>query len=141
MGSALAAALALAATSCAQLRGGDDQAVRLRLANSGTLPLHCRLHFAHWVEHDLGAIAPGHAIEVAMRQAAGDGALYIPRSDGQRLMMIETVVCGRDGDWMASFGQVDLAPLRVHRPMRATVNCAASMALGRVVCSAPVFPQ
>ena len=88
----------------------------LSLANTGAAPLHCRLMFGHWVEQDLGLIAPGGSIGLDISQAAKDGALYILRADGQRRMMIETIICGRDGDWMASYGQVDFAPARSARP-------------------------
>jgi hypothetical protein len=137
---ALALSLAGCSYSAPPLGTGSDRGVVLRLSNTGTQPLRCRLLFGHWVERDLGEIAPDGAVEIDMMQATTDGALYIPRADGQRLMMIENVVCGRDGDWMASFSQVDLAPLRSRRPARAAAHCAASGASERVVCSAPAIP-
>jgi hypothetical protein len=51
-------------------------------------------------------------------------------------MMIETILCGRDGDWMASYGQVDFAPARSARPARIEASCALPRASGRVVCPA-----
>jgi hypothetical protein len=115
----------------------DDRALHLGLANTGAVPLHCRLMFGHWVEQDLGSLAPGSAIDLAISQAGKDGALYILRADGQRRMMIETIICGRDGDWMASYGQVDFAPARSARPARIAASCAMPATGGRVACPPP----
>jgi hypothetical protein len=115
----------------------NDGALRLSLANTDALPLHCRLMFAHWVERDLGAIAPGASTSLDISQSGKGGALYILRDDGQRRMMIETILCGRDGNWMTSYGQVDLAPARSQRPNRIEAACAVPAGGGRVVC-APV---
>jgi hypothetical protein len=90
--------------------------------------------FGHWVEQDLGLIAPGGSVGLAISQAGKDGALYILRADGQRRMMIETILCGRDGDWMASYGQVDFAPARSGRPAAIEASCALPEAGGRVAC-------
>ena len=35
--------------------------------------------------------------DLAISRAGKDGAFYILRADGQRWMMIETILCGRDG--------------------------------------------
>jgi hypothetical protein len=112
----------------------DDRALHLSLANAGAAPLHCRLMFGHWVEQDLGPIAAGGSVALAISQAGKDGALYILRADGQRRMMIETILCGRDGDWMASYGQVDLAPARSRRPTHIEASCASPEDDGRVAC-------
>ncbi len=74
--------------------------------------------FGHWVDRDLGELPPGGAADLAMTQAAADGALYILRSDGARKMMIETIQCAQSGNWMQSFGQVDFAPVRSRRVPR-----------------------
>jgi hypothetical protein len=113
----------------------------MSLANRGAAPLHCRLIFGHWVDRDLDIIAPGGVVDFAILQAKGDGALYILRADGQRRMMIETIQCGRDGDWMASFGQVDLAPARKGRPGRIETSCAEPANHGRVSCRTAVFDR
>ena len=120
--------------ACADQPPAEDRALRLSLANTGVAPLHCRLMFGHWVEEDLGLIVPGGSIGLDISQAAKDGALYILRADGQRRMMIETIICGRDGDWMASYGQVDFAPARSARPARIEAGCALPEDRGRVVC-------
>ena len=127
---ALCAALLLA--SCAS--DPQDQLVMLALKNAGTDPLRCRLMFGHWVDRDLGELAPGAATKIAMTQAAGDGALYILRSDGARRMMIETIQCAPSGNWMQTFGQVDFAPIRSRRVRSIEASCAAPAGGGRVAC-------
>lgn len=112
----------------------QDRPVTLSLANAGTEPLRCRLMFGHWVDRDLGALAPGVATEVDMTQAASDGALYVMRADGERKMMIETIQCAQSGDWMESFGQVDFAPIRSRRAQAIEASCAAPADGGRVAC-------
>jgi hypothetical protein len=112
----------------------QDRPVTLALKNAGAEPLRCRLMFGHWVDRDLGELAPDAATEIAMAQAAGDGALYITRSDGARQMMIETIQCAQPGDWMRNFGQVDFAPIRSRRAALVEASCAAPPGGGRTVC-------
>jgi len=138
---AVAGLVGLAAVSCGHVATTADHVVSLRLANAGSQPLHCRLLFGHWVEQDLGEVGQGAAVEIAMMQSARDGSLYIERTDGQRLMMIENIVCGLNGDWMGSFEQIDLAPVRAGRPGGVTASCAAPAKSGRVVCTAPAFEE
>jgi hypothetical protein len=114
----------------------DSHPLHLNLANAGTGTIHCRLMFGHWVERDLGLLPAGASVGLDIRQAEKDGALYIMRADGQRRMMIETILCGLDGDWMASYGEVDFAPARSARPTRIEARCAVPAAGGRVTCSA-----
>src|SRR4030095_3806331 len=116
-------------SSCAS--DAQDRPVTLSLTNAGPSPLHCRLMFGHWVDRDLGAFAPGASTDVAMTQAASDGALYVLRADGERKMMIETIQCAQSGDWMESFGQVDFAPVRSRRAQAIEANCAAPAGGGR----------
>ena len=119
-------------TSC--VTHTQDHPVTLSLINAGSLPLHCRLQFGHWVDRDLGALGPGGATEIAMTQAAEDGALYVVRADGARKMMIETVQCARPGNWFGSFGQVDLGPIRARRARAIDASCAVGAGEGRVAC-------
>jgi hypothetical protein len=119
-------------SSCAS--GTQDQPVALSLSNAGAEPLRCRLMFGHWVDRDLGALAPGAATGLPVTQAAGDGALYVMRSDGARKMMIETIQCAQAGNWMQNFGQVDFAPIRSRRASLVEASCAAPAAGGRTVC-------
>jgi hypothetical protein len=119
-------------SSCAS--DAQDRPVTLSLANAGPEPLRCRLMFGHWVDRDLGALAPGASTDVAMTQAARDGALYVLRADGARKMMIETIQCAQSGDWMVSFGQVDFGPVRSRRAQAIEASCAAPAEGGRVAC-------
>lgn len=112
----------------------QDRPVTLSLANAGTEPLRCRLMFGHWVDRDLGVLAPGASTALSMTQAASDGALYVMRSDGERKMMIETIQCAQSGDWMARFGQVDFAPIRSRRAQSIEASCAAPADGGRTTC-------
>ena len=112
----------------------QDHPLTLSLTNAGSVPLHCRLQFGHWVDRDFGLLAPGAATEVAMTQAGEDGALYVERADGARKMMIETIQCARPGDWFSSFGQVDLGPVREGRARAAEASCVAPAGQGRVAC-------
>ena len=124
--------LCLGLLSCAS--DAQDRTVTLALANAGQEPLRCRLMFGHWVDRDLGEIAPGAATELAMTQAARDGALYILRADGGRKMMIETIQCAQPGGWMRNFGQVDFAPIRSRRAETIEASCAAPAGGGRTIC-------
>jgi hypothetical protein len=134
LGSLPAFFLCVALSACAQQRASDDQPVALALTNAGTEALSCRLMFGHWVDRDLGELAPGAATTLAMTQSANDGALYVMRADGQRRMMIETIQCAHAGDWMQNFGQVDLAPVRSARAHAVEASCAAPAGGGRTIC-------
>ncbi len=112
----------------------QDRPVTVALSNAGNEPLRCRLMFGHWVDRDLGALAPGAANDIDMTQAAHDGALYVLRADGQRKMMIETIQCAQSGDWMRNFGQVDFAPIRSRRAEAIEASCAAPVGEGRTTC-------
>ena len=124
--------LCLGLPSCAS--DARDRTVILAFANAGQEPLRCRLMFGHWVDRDLGALAPGASTALSMTQAASDGALYVLRADGERKMMIETIQCAQSGDWMRNFGQVDFAPIRSRRAQAIEASCAAPAAGGRTVC-------
>src|SRR5258708_24331297 len=102
----------------------SDRTLRIGLAIAGGQPLHCRLIFGHWVERDLGLIAPGASVDIDVSQAGKDGALYIIRDDGQRRMMIENIFCGDDGQWVGRYWQVDFAPPRRRRAGRSEANLA-----------------
>ena len=118
--------------SCAS--DAQDRPVTLSLANAGAEALRCRLMFGHWVDRDLGVLAPGAATELDMTQASSDGALYVLRADGARKMMIETIQCAQSGDWIANFGQVDFAPIRSERAEAIEASCAAPVGGGRTAC-------
>ena len=126
--------LGLPLPAAADQTPSDSHVLHLCLVNAGVVAIHCRLMFGHWVERDLGLLAAGASVDLDILQAEKDGALYVMRADGQRRMMIETILCGLDGDWMASFGEVDFAPARSARPARIEARCAVPAAAGRVAC-------
>lgn len=111
-----------------------DSATRLSLANAGAEPLRCQLIFGHWVERNLGEIAPGTSVTLDFMRAREDGGLYVMRYDGARKMMVENVICGRLGHWRESLGQVDLDALRRRPIAQAAASCAAPAGPGRVAC-------
>ena len=131
--SAMLALCAALLSSCAQ-QPTEDQPVTLSLTNAGSSPLRCHLMFGHWVDRDLGELAPGASIPLTMTQAAADGALYVMRSDGQRRMMIETIQCAQPGRWTETVGQLDLAPIRSRRARAIEASCAAPAGKERVAC-------
>jgi hypothetical protein len=133
--SAIIAVALLAALGAAVPAGAaGDHPVRLALRNDGAVPLHCRLMFGHWVDRDLGTLPPGGGVALAVTQQASDGALYVLRDDGQRRMMIESILCGRGGAAPAELGRIDLAPARSARPDAIEAACGAPDPGGAVGC-------
>ena len=113
---------------------GQPRAVGLQLTNAGLEPLRCKIVFGHWVERDLGEVAPAASLDIALLQAASDHALYINRSDNQRQMMIENIVCGRVANWRETLGQVDLTRARQRDISHLEATCEAPRDAGRVTC-------
>jgi hypothetical protein len=116
--------------------GGPDDAVTLRIDNDGAQALRCVVLFGHWVSLELGVIGAGASNALAMMRDAGDGSLYIARDDG-RAMMIENVVCGADGAWAETLGQVPLLPVRSSREQDLRTSCRIG---DRVTCTPPSGP-
>ncbi|MGH6930309.1 MAG: hypothetical protein ACREEV_18470 [Dongiaceae bacterium] len=112
---------------------GTDDAVTLRIGNDGSQALRCVVLFGHWVSLDLGVVGAGASRALAMMRDAGDGSLYVPRDDG-RAMMIENVVCGADGAWAETLGQVPLLPVRSSRERDMRTSCRID---DRVICTPP----
>ena len=110
-----------------------DPTVTVTLTNDGARPMQCRIQFGHWVDRDLGVLAPGAASRFEIQQQPKDGALYVERDDGQRKMMIENVFCHAPDNLQATVGQVDLAPARTARAQEIDASCALP-ATGRVQC-------
>jgi hypothetical protein len=125
---------ALLLASCAATQSPDPE-VQIRIANAGTAPLQCRVMFGHWVDRDLG-IVTANPVSVTLQQQPKDGALYVMRDDGQRLMMVENIYCAQPDNWQATVGQMDLAIVRRERPKEVSVSCALPAA-GRVTCTEP----
>lgn len=127
-------ALLVLASCAADRQDAADTPVTIDLENAGAEPLRCQLIFGHWVERQLGEVAPGASVELALMRAGADGGLYVWRPDGERKMMVENVICGRLDGWRESLGQVDLTMLRRHAAAHATARCAAPAGPGRVSC-------
>src|SRR5512143_817712 len=103
----------------------SDAPVALTIVNKGSSPIHSMLNFGHWVTQDLGTIEENGVKTVQLHRQPANGALYIPRADGQRLMMIENIFCSAPGDSAASRGQVPLLPIQAGRSQRYAGICRA----------------
>jgi hypothetical protein len=115
----------------------DDEAVVLSLRNDSGEPLRCRILFGHWVEQDLGHIAPGTERELALRRQRSDGALFLPRDSDGRRMMIENLVCGPSQGWWERRADISLVPLRAGAEPHFVTSCVVT---DRVHCPVPVAP-
>lgn len=128
----ISALVLLALAACASV--DDASPVDISLGNAGSEPIACRLIYGHWVERDLGQLAPGEDVRFPVEQQASDGALFTMRPDGNMRMMIETIQCGVYPDWMASVGQVDLSPARRVRVSGIAASCGRPLDGGRIAC-------
>ena len=128
------AAVALALQSLpAPAAAPDSHNITLSIANDSPEPMRCLILFAHWVVTEAGTIPPGDALAVAMSRQDSDGALWIARADGRR-MMIETIACGAAGRWAQTRGQVPLLPARAGRDAGYRTTCRLG---STVVCADP----
>lgn len=111
----------------------DAQEVTLLIANESKEPLRCQIMFAHFVVTEAGTVPPGGNLAIALSRQDSDGALWIARADGRR-MMIETIDCGAASRWAATRGQIPLLPARAGRESRYGTTCRLGDA---VLCEAP----
>jgi hypothetical protein len=131
----VAAILASASASVpARAAGPDSHEVILSVTNAGGEPMRCQILFAHFVVTEAGIIPPGGDLAIAMSRQDSDGALWIARADGRR-MMIETIDCGAAARWSATRGQIPLLPARAGRAARYGTTCRLNAA---VACDGPV---
>jgi len=137
MRAALFFALMLAGCATA---ASSDPTVAVNLHNDGATPMQCRIQFGHWVDRDLGVLAPAASTRFTIQQQPKDGALYVERDDGQRRMMIETIYCHAPDDLQATVGQVDLSIVRAARAGAVSVACVLP-ATGHVICDRPVLSE
>jgi len=130
-------AVALGATAllpaAAPASAPDDEPVVLAIVNEMPEPLRCTVLFAHFVSKEIGTIAASAEISLSMFRQKTDGALWIPRTDGRR-MMIETVECGAAALWAETRGQFPLLPVRAGREVRYHSSCRRS---GGAICTDP----
>lgn len=123
-------ALASAASPAAE---PDSRDVTLSIANAGGESMRCQILFAHFVVMEAGGIPAGGELSIAMSRQESDGALWIPRADGRR-MMIETIDCGAAARWAATRGQIPLLSARAGREPRYGTTCRLQ---GVVTCEDP----
>ncbi|HWA44552.1 MAG TPA: hypothetical protein VHA10_15155 [Hypericibacter adhaerens] len=130
----VALALGLAIAACSTAEPGPVAPIALRIVNRGSEPIHCMVNFGHWVTQDLGVIESSDSKTLQFHRQPSDGALYVPRADGQRLMMIENIFCSAPDDSAASRGQVPLLPIQTGRSHRYASVCRSGTP---VRCEAP----
>jgi hypothetical protein len=131
--------VALALVGCATA-SSSDPTVMVNLHNNGAQPLQCRIQFGHWVDRDLGVLAPNAGTRFQVQQQPKDGALYVERDDGQRRMMIENIFCNAPDDLQATVSQVDLSVVRAARAGAVSAACRLP-ATGHVICDQPVLSE
>jgi len=120
---AAAALLALALPlSPAWAATPDSHDVTLSIANDSYEPMRCLILFAHFVVTEAGTIPPEGDLAIALSRQDSDGALWIARADGRR-MMIETIECGAASRWAETRGQIPLLPARAGRAPRYGTAC------------------
>ena len=125
--------LVLALLGCTDRRWPiADQDVRIAVANDGAEPLRCTILFGHWVEQDAGTVAPGDVLDVPMRRQASDGALYVSRYDGRK-MMVENLVCGPLEQWWERRSDIALLSVRAGTAQHFSAVCRIT---DRARCSA-----
>lgn len=107
--------------------------VGLSIANEGATPLRCTILFGHWVEQGIGTVMPGDRLDVVMRRQRSDGALFVPRDDGRR-MMVENLICGPMTGWWERRADIALLPVRASGQTRFDVACRMG---SRALCTDP----
>jgi hypothetical protein len=133
----VAVLLALAVAGCTSHRwssaGTADETVTLAVANDGAEVLRCTILFGHWVEQGAGTVAPGDVLAVEFRRQESDGALYVPRYDGRK-MMVENLICGPLEQWWERRADIPLLPLRAGTAQRFQASCRI---MDRATCTLP----
>ena len=114
---AIITALALASPLSPAWAAEPDAQVTLSITNEAQEPLRCQIMFAHFVVTEAGTIPPAGKLAIALSRQDSDGALWIARADGRR-MMIETIECGAAARWAETRGQIPLLPARAGRESR-----------------------
>ena len=104
--------------------GEERTPVALRVANgTENAVLRCQLVLAHFMTGDLAPARPGLVIDIdLMREAATSTLLYL--GPGGRLVAVENVLCGANGDWAATRNDIDLTALRDGRTQQLRMICA-----------------
>ena len=68
------------------------QPLALRIRNDTPAPLRCVLLLSHWYSEELGPVAPGDSVDLALESGLPDGTV-IRRNDLARAMPVEGLYC------------------------------------------------
>ena len=85
---------------------GEGVPIEVAIENRSAQPLRCLMVFAHWTTLGLPVIAPGDHASVVLNRAT-DRALFMPRPQDGRPMMLEALHCGADGRWSETLLKLD----------------------------------
>ena len=64
----------------------------LRIRNDTPAPLRCVLLLSHWYSEELGPVAPGGSVDLALESGLPDGTV-VRRNDRARPMAVEGLYC------------------------------------------------
>ena len=98
--------------------------ISVTILNRSERPLRCLLIFAHWTTIDLPVLDPGGSTAIGLFRA-GDRALFLPRAEDGRRMMLEALHCGYDGAWSESLVRLDWMPAMMSDEARFALICSA----------------
>ena len=101
----------------------------LRIRNDTPAPLRCVLLLSHWYSEELGPVAPGGSVELALESDLPDGTV-VRRNDRARAMPVEGLYC-LTGDADAHRAPLPLDVLRKATGTR-LIACGGA---GRVECA------
>ena len=98
--------LILAVRLSAVASAGGGVPIEVTIENRSGAPLRCLLVFAHWTTLDLPVLAPGGDTSIMLNRAP-DRALFVPRPQDGRPMMLEALHCGEDSMWSQTLLKLD----------------------------------
>jgi hypothetical protein len=130
----------LLSSAPASAGGSESEAmtpVDLTIRNESAEVLRCTALLAHFMSEDLGRLAPGASLTVALRHDRASGALALAPREG-RDVPLENLLCGRDSDWTQSTGEMPLTAARSGAAERFAARCG--LAEGRVKCRVEPVP-
>ena len=80
--------------------------VTVTIENGTDQDLRCLMVFGHWTTIDVPLVGPGGRASIALYRGA-DRALFVPRPQDGRPMMLEALHCGYDRAWSDSLVKLD----------------------------------
>ena len=99
-------------------------AIAVTIQNRTQRPLRCLLVFAHWTTLGLPVLEPGGSTAIDLYRAS-DRALFLPRPEDGRRMMLEALHCGYDEAWSESLVRLDWTPAMASEETRFDLSCSA----------------